>query len=230
VLRESLRCVRGEVVLLSITQPGVVDNATVSGRLRGLDSRIRAQLAREQLRPPRRIVRVWQLQRRGALHLHLIFLSRVPDERARVRRYVELYRQHAADFALGWIDDPYRPRHPRRNGRPDRTRPRYTMEFPSAERAAAYLSGYLGGGQFLALLEGAVPESNVRPVWISPVLLRASGWTLERCRWVRQGWLITNSRWRLHRPEWDRWERTYPSWWYRPADREWVLRQLAPAP
>jgi hypothetical protein len=54
-----------------------------------------------------------------------------------------------------------------------------------------------------------------------------SGWNLTRCRWVRQGWLIANGRWRLHRPEWDR--RSFPSWRYRPGDRAWVEEQLTPA-
>jgi hypothetical protein len=140
---------------------------------------------------------------------------------------VELYRVHMADFGLGWIDDPFMHRHPRRGGRPDRSRPTYTMEFASAERAAGYLSGYLGGGQFLELLAESRVGRCSRPMWIAPALLQMSGWNLTRCRWVRQGWLIANGRWRLHRPEWDR--RSFPSWRYRPADRAWVEEQLTPA-
>jgi len=226
VLREALKCVHGPVVLVSITQPGHFDNETLGRRLRALDGRIRAQMWREGMRPPRTVAWVLQLHRRGARHVHRIMLARTPDERARVVRYVELYREHMADFALGWIDDPFKPRHPKSGGRPDLTRARYTMEFRSAERAAGYLSGYLGGGQFLELLaEGRVGRCS-RPMWISPVLLQRSGWNLTRCRWVRQGWLIANDRWRLHRPEWDR--RSFPSWRYRPEDRAWVEAQLTP--
>jgi hypothetical protein len=101
------------------------------------------------------------------------------------------------------------------------------MEFASAERAAGYLSGYLGGGQFLELLAESRVGRCSRPMWIAPALLQMSGWNLTRCRWVRQGWLIANGRWREHRPEWDR--RSFPSWRYRPADRAWVEEQLTPA-
>lgn len=231
VFREAMKCVHGRVVLLSITQPGQFDNETYGKRLRALDGRIRAQMWREGLKPPRCVAWVLQLQRRGAWHTHRVLLARSPDERARVVRYVELYRVHMADFALGWIDDPFRHRHPRRGGRPDRSRPTYTMEFASAERAAGYLSGYLGGGQFLELLAEGGPAAGLgrraRPMWVSPVLLARSGWNLARCRWVRQGWLIANGQWRLHRPEWDR--RSFPSWRYRPGDRAWVEAQLTPA-
>jgi hypothetical protein len=183
---------------------------------------------REGMRPPRTVAWVLQLQRRGARHVHRIILARTPDERARVSRYVELYRVHMADFDLGWIDDPFKARHPRTGGKPDRSRPTYTMEFPSAERAAGYLSGYLGGGQFLELLAENRVGRRSRPMWISPALLQLSGWNLARCRWVRQGWLISKGRWRQHRPEWDRWERSYPSWWFHSEHRAWVEAQLTP--
>lgn len=149
-------------------------------------------------------------------------MCRTPDERKRVQRYVALYRETAAESALGWIDDPFKPRYPRRDGRPDLSRAPYTMEFRSAERAAGYLSSYLGGGQFVALLESADWR---RPVWISPALVAMSGWTLARCRWVREGWLIARGRW--ERRTWYG-SPAMPSWWFSPECRGWVQDQLVP--
>lgn len=226
VIQECLKRVHGTVVLISVTQGSDFDNATFGKRWRAINSRIRAQLAREGLRPPRAVVRVPQLQQRGAVHLHLVYLSRSPDEAERVRRYVALYDRWKAEYGLGWIDDPYRMRRPRVNGRPDLSRPARNMVFDRAERVAAYLAPYLASGQFGSYLESvAEGELNSR-VWISPTLMRLSGWSLETCRIVRQGWLIVNGRWRLHRPAWDRSPRTYPGWWRDPGQRSWVLAVL----
>ena len=85
VLRESLRCVHGPVALVTVTQPGAFDNRTAGRRWRSLNGRLRVVMRRDyELTPPRMIARVGQRQRRGADHLHAVYLCRTRDERERM--------------------------------------------------------------------------------------------------------------------------------------------------
>lgn len=109
VLRESLRCVHGAVALVTVTQPDTFDNRTAAKRWRALNSRLRVVMSRDHgLQPPRIIARVGQRQQRGADHLHAVYLCRTPDERERLRVWVDAYRRHAEDYGFGFVDDPFK--------------------------------------------------------------------------------------------------------------------------
>jgi hypothetical protein len=114
------------------------------------------------------------------------------------------------DYRVGFIDDPFRED---RHGR--------VRVFEDARRAGAYLGGYLGGGQLERMLAAA--DRGIAAVWVSPVLLARTGWTLARCRWVRQGYEIAGGRWQ---------SRTWygqlllPSWWHDDDHRAWVCAVL----
>lgn len=233
LLRENLSVLRGAVALVTVTAPGVVETCPccgqrVSERLgsrreveawnRGAARswrRLNAYLRRRMwvlygVPPPRTVARVAQRQERGADHLHLVMLARTPDERERIRLWVELYRSCHVRYGLGFVDDPFRPR---KNGR--------SMVFERAEVAGAYLGRYLAGGQLERLLVAG--DRSWRPYWVSPVLMARSGWSLARCRWVRQGWRIVSGVW--GRRTWYGGMR-YPAWWYDPEHRRWVLAVL----
>jgi len=164
---------------------------------------------------------------RGADHLHRIVLCRNADERERVARWVELYREFGERYGFGFVDDPLRPRHPKTAaGRPDRSRPKRDMVFEQAAIAGHYLGSYLGGGQ-LERAEAA-EDRSWRVWWVSPTLLRMSGWSMQRCKWVRQGWVIQQGVWGRY---WNQYLREWmvarlPAWYSRPEDRAWVLAVL----
>lgn len=140
VLGESLRCVHGAVVLVTVTQPGEFDNATTATRWRKLNGRLRVVMDREHgLHPPRIVARVAQRQCRGADHLHCVYLARTQDERERMEVWVEAYREHAEDYRFGFVDDPFRLRR-RRDGQ------MRDMLFERAD-AGGYLGQYMTGSQ-----------------------------------------------------------------------------------
>ncbi len=233
VLRENLRVVRGRVALVTVTGPGEVGvcpccggvpvlrlvadadreawNLGESRAWRRFSDRLKREMWRRYgLRPPRVVVRVAQRQSRGVDHLHLVMLAGTPDQLERVRLWVGLYRELHCRYGFGFVDDP---EHPDRAGR------NRLFEVPAV--CGLYLGKYLGGGQLEAFL-GAVDRSW-RPVWVSPVLLSRTGWTLARCRWVRQGWAIREGRWSRRSWYGHVW---LPSWWYDEGHRSWVLAVL----
>lgn len=240
LIRESLNVVTGSVALMTFTLPGEVEACPCCGvpvpeayrlntasavqlangdfhrRLRRIDSRIRTAMWLEGLRPPRVVAWVKQLQGRGALHKHSAALCRTADERRRIARYVELWREHHVRYGLGMIDDPF---HPRRGGR--------DMVFENAGVLGHYLGRYLGGGQLERALMHEDRAGWGHLWWVSPVLLARSGYSLARCRWIRQGYRIVRGQWT---------QRTwyggvsFPSWWHDAGHREWVLAVVGSAP
>jgi hypothetical protein len=215
VLRESLKCVRGPVRLVTVTQPGQFDNPTAARRWRMLNGRLRVELERAHgLRPPRIVARVAQRQRRGADHLHCVYLARTSDERERMERWVECYREAAERYGLGFVDNPFR----LRRGRDGELR---DMVFYRAEIAGAYLGRYLTGGQLERFLSAV--DRSWQPLWVSPTLLQQSGWSLERCHWIGQAWHVQRGTWRGSRGPFGGLSTRLPSWWFRPDDQAWVL-------
>lgn len=232
VLRENLRVVRGRVALVTVTGPGrievcpcchkrpvrLLDAAAVSAwnlgesrAWRRFAARLRTEMWRRHgMPPPRAVVRVSQRQKRGVDHLHLVMLCATPDQLLRVQLWVLLYRELHAEYGFGFVDDP------ERVDRSGRTR---LFDVPAV--CGVYLGKYLQGGQLERFLEA--DDRSWSAVWVSPELKRRSGWTLERCRWVRQGWAIREGRW--SRRTW--YGRVWlPSWWYSDSHRAWVLAVL----
>jgi hypothetical protein len=219
VLRESLRCVHGAVALVTVTQPGEFDNRTAAKRWRALNGRLRVVMSRDHgLQPPRIIARVGQRQRRGADHLHAMYLCRTLDERERLRVWVDEYRRHAESYRFGFVDDPFKLRRGRNGEMRD-------MVFENPEIAGAYVGRYLAGGQLEQFLKAA--DRSWQPLWVSPTLLKQSGWSLQRCQWVRQGWHVHHGSWQGSKGPFGGLTTRRPSWWFRSEDRAWVLSVVA---
>jgi hypothetical protein len=140
-------------------------------------------------------------------------LARTPEQQERIRRWVVLYREHHEAYGFGFVDDPFHVRKSRRTGK------RQDMIFARADVAGIYLGNYLAGGQLERFV--AASDRSWRPYWISPVLSARSGWTMARCRWVRQAYRCRRGEWGAGRIFGTLVTRR-PSWWYRPDDREWV--------
>lgn len=233
VLRENLGTLRGAVALVTVTAPGAIETCPccserVSSRLvsrsevgewnrgasrswRRLNAYLRRRMWVEHGQPPPRVVAwVAQRQERGADHLHLVMLARTPHERERVARWVALYRRVHARYGFGFVDDPFRVR---ANGR--------DMVFDRAEVAGAYVGRYLSGGQLERFIQA--DDRSWRPFWVSPVLMARSGWSLARCRWVRQGYHVSRGTWGQGRGVMGKLISRLPSWWFDPSHRAWVM-------
>lgn len=220
LLRECLGSVFGSVALITGTAPGGTFTASegsswnrgAAKRWRAFQAQLRAQMWRRYgVPPPRVICRVAQRQKRGLDHLHLIALCRTLDERERIRLWVGLYREYSGHYGFGFVDDPF---HERR-GKDGQLR---DMVFRSGRVAGIYLGRYLHGGQLERFL--AADDASFRPVWISPVLLARSGWSLARCQWLRQAWHLRNGTWRKRTWYGSLW---LPGWWLDGEQRAWVL-------
>lgn len=126
------------------------------------------------------LARVWQLQRRGVLHLHLVVGVESPAEHAAARYYVAKLRERSAEFGFGFIDARDR------DGKTGRS----TLLEPY--KAANYLSRYLGeSGQLVSALR--LTERPSRLIWISRELTSKSTVTMRRLRRVRFLYVIRTS-------------------------------------
>lgn len=127
----------------------------------------------------RTLARVWQLQERGVLHVHLVEGVESPAEHAAARYYVACLRSRTREFGFGFIDARDKPG---KTGRP-------TVMEP--HRAAGYLAHYLGESSQLvkAIALDARPQ---RLVWISPRLTLLTGCTRRRLRRARFLWSLRN--------------------------------------
>jgi hypothetical protein len=123
--------------------------------------------------------------------------------------WVEAYRAHAELYGFGFVDDPFK----LRRGRDSQMR---DMVFERPEIAGAYVGRYLAGGQLAEFL--ASEDRSWKPLWVSPALLHASGWSLERCQWIRQGWHVQRGTWRGSGGPFGGLTSRLPSWWFRPDD------------
>ena len=66
-------------------------------------------------------------------------------------------------------------------------------------------------------------DRSWKPLWVSPALLQKSGWSLERCQWVRRGWHVRRGTWQGSKGPFGGLTTRRPSWWFRPEDKAWVL-------
>jgi hypothetical protein len=236
VIRESMRQVHGSVALTAVTAPsdrgmGPADveawNVSAGTRWRALNARVRVEMQRRWgLRPPQTLVRVAQRQARGLDHLHIVWGMASPDSRERIGRYVALYREHCDEYGFGYIDDPLMERHPKLpGGRPDPSRPKRNMVFRSPAKAGSYIGRYVSGGQLERYLDAT--DRSWRPMWVHPALIEMSGWSLERCKWIRQAWYVRHGMWGMQlRSRQARMmahlKTRLPSWWHRDEQRAWV--------
>ena len=171
---------------------------------------------------PRALFRVAQRQTRGADHLHLA-LDACPTRTAANRAYIAALRELAPEYGFGFVDDPYRARHPRgRDGRPNVSMPKRTMVFDNPAVAGRYVTRYLSeSSQLPAMLDGN--DHSFRALWVAPALTRQSGVIVRRLRRVRHAWHVRAALQQGSRP-------TLPAWWHDIRERQAVLRLLRVAP
>ena len=186
---------------------------------RRFSSRIRREMWRRHgVPPPRLLAWVAQRQGRGLDHLHLLFWCLNEEHRQRIRWWVAIYREFHVEYGFGFVDDPFFVRKSKRTGK------RQDMVFARGEVAGIYLGNYLAGGQLERFV--AATDRSWRPYWISPELMRRSGWSLERCKWKRQGWLVSRGEWVADSTPFGRLVTRLPSWWFDADHKSWVMAVL----
>lgn len=129
----------------------------------------------------RSLARVWQMQKRGVLHLHLVLGVDSPADAAAARRYVLELRRRSTEFGFGFIDARDR------DGKTGRS----TVMAP--ERAAGYLSSYLGESSQLREAI-ALRERPRRLVWVASSLTGSTYCTMRRLRRARFLYVIRSGR------------------------------------
>lgn len=152
-------------------------NESAPARWRQLHGEAYRRCRRERLRPWL-LTRVWEIQRRGALHVHPVLAYSTLAEKRAADRYVEHLAALRKAFGFGFVERRLRCKEPR--------------------AAAAYLSSYFVRGRAgKETLEESV-RSRQMPrsiVHVSVLLTAASGVTMRslrmhRYRYVRRGELI----------------------------------------
>ena len=114
---------------------------------------------------------VWQLQRRGALHIHVVLGVRTWANKHAARAYQLRLAEIAGHYGFGFVD----------------------RKWSSArgQRVAAYLSSYLVTGQGHEAAVQAVVNSEhapPRPVYVARALTRVTGLTMRQLRRRRHLW------------------------------------------
>ena len=133
-----------------------------AGRSWGQLHRVAAQIARRCCGPgPLIAAKVWEVQERGVLHLHLVVPSAAGIERARVDAYVAALEQHGTRHGFGFVS----------------VRHRFDGKASGA-RAAGYCAKYVG--------KAAGAEMTLaRPIYVGAFLTQAVGLTMRLLRWRR---------------------------------------------
>jgi len=146
-------------------------NEAAPGYWRRLHEAARESVRRQDLEPPRLLVKAWEYQRRGVLHLHLIFGYGSAVEKEAVDSYVQYVHDNAWRAYFGYVD-------------------RKLQEVaPSA--AAAYLSSYFvaGKGDKLDIRETVKREDvPAHVIYVAPMLMQASGISMRTLRLRRYLW------------------------------------------
>lgn len=181
----------GPIELLTITAPGKdVLGADADGRVPArpasawnrqapaqwseLNRRVRQRARRGGRRPPNRLASVWAFQRRGVLHLHVVFGAATAWERAANRAYLAELRAGAAyEWGFGFV-------------RLDRARE------GSGRALSRYLAKYLtkhGEGGGLELAETVRHrDCPARPVYVAVALTLRTRATMRNLRLRRYFW------------------------------------------
>jgi hypothetical protein len=143
-------------------------NLTAPQRWTQLHKHAQQRIVREFGRRSRVMTRIFQRQKRGVDHVHVVMDDETVVESIIVSRYVEHLRELAPRFGFGYVDD--------RGTRMARG------------RAAAYLSGYFAGDETSQLAQAVAnpADAPARPVWIAPTLTQFTHCTMRRLRRVRQ--------------------------------------------
>jgi len=117
------------------------------------------------------VSRVWEIQARGALHLHALLGYSTPRERASAALYATELAGRAQRHGFGQIDR--------------------SESLRSVTAAAAYLAGYFanGKGAKMALTESVTRTEMPRSIaYVRPQLSQHSGLTMQSLRLRRYLW------------------------------------------
>jgi len=218
-----MRQVHGRIAVATVTAPGgewsreeIAEwNRGESAAWRRFSGRLRREMwKRHRSPPPKLLAWVAQRQGRGLDHLHLVFWCRDGDHELRIRQWVALYRELHDAYGFGNVDDPFHLRRSRKTGKLG------NMVFERPHVAGVYLGNYLAGGQLERFIEAA--DRSWRPYWISPELMRRSGWSLQRCHWIRQAHVVAAGMWAADGTHMARLTTRLPSWWHDKTQRAWV--------
>lgn len=130
---------------------------------------------------PRLLVRTWELQRRGMLHVHPVVGCSTARERASAEVYTQELARRASRHGFGYVDRKTQLRNP--------------------VAAAAYLSSYFVAGKKGKLtLRESVTTGSMPPsiVYVQPELSQRSGVTMRSLRLKRYLWRIGSAWMWLH--------------------------------
>lgn len=156
-------------------------NATAPERLRALH-RVAASAAREHARWNDTtwdlIARVWEYQKRGMLHAHMVVPCGSVAERDASEEYVRVLAAYAPAYGFGFVDRGRLPKSgPRRSSR--------RLEAVAPHRAGAYIAGYIvstGAGKPGVAEVAARQGVPGAVVYVAARLTRATGITMRSLR------------------------------------------------
>jgi hypothetical protein len=199
VVRTNLPAMSDTVALITVTGPGadvlpwsdtergMVDqasrdawNATAQQRWSEMHRKAAQNATRQTGEKSKLIARVWQMQARGVLHVHLAASFWTIPEQRWVKAYVAELRRIRTKHGFGYVD--FR----------DRSGKAGQPSVMAAEKAAGYLTHYLTTSeQFSDVLRSAVRPR--RPVYVSNRALAITKCTMRNLRrvrflyWLRRG-------------------------------------------
>lgn len=128
-------------------------------------------------RRPLLVAKAWEYQKRGVLHVHLVFGFTSRVEKESVRMYLQEVVDRAPNYGFGWPD-----------------RDIYAGE---AKGAAAYLSSYFVGGKGKLDIRETVKREDVprNLIYVAQPLLRQSGISMRTLRLKRFLWHNVDREW-----------------------------------
>jgi hypothetical protein len=177
--------------------------------------------------PVNLLERVWEPQKRGVAHVHLVFGGRTTEELEAVAEFVTKTKALARDYDFGFVDAKGTKRRddPRSRGRRLTVRGVELKLIPAGE-AARYLSSYLCGRSkykpsirenaiapaMVALSGDRLRAHRLPLVWLTPKLTKATLVTMRTLRRARQLYAVFAGRYYDDRGN------TAPAWFYELRD------------
>jgi hypothetical protein len=149
-------------------------NGSAAARWRALHRHAYRRASAGRSERPWLLTRVWEMQHRGALHVHPVLAFGTTAQKLATRRYIAALTELAPRYGFGFVDR--------------------KLEVMSAKAAAAYLSSYFVTGKGKVTLWESVQhhEMPTSIIHVSTRLTQQTGCTMRRLRLHRFIW----TRWR----------------------------------
>lgn len=160
----------------TLAAPAALWNESAPAWWSELHRQARQQAKRSAGVAPELLVKIWEPQKRGVLHLHLVVGYTTPSERHAAGLYVEELNRLAVRHGFGYVDR------------------KVSVKEPSA--AAAYLSSYFvtGKGKKVSLRESVQSEILPRSIfYVARWLSARSGITMRSLRLRRYAYRLVES-------------------------------------